>query len=166
MLRKWFCIASVFAVAALMVAADATQARERRLFGRRSRGNDYNNSSYYGPGDYYAPRSGMAEGQRRSDYYPPEAFPATTQEMSVFIDVSIPANAEISFDGAKTVQKGSRRSFVSPPLKPGSEYTYEIKAQWMENGREITRSRKIPVRAGERLAVDLTRESPGQREQK
>ena len=165
MVRKSFWIASVFALAALMLVADESQAQRRR-FGRRNRDGDYNysyygpaDSSYYGPADSSGVRSDMDSGQRR---YGREII--STQEMPVFIDVSTAANAEISFDGAKTTQTGSRRSFVSPPLKPGSEYTYDIKAKWMENGREVSQSRTIPVRAGQRLTVDLTQASPRERE--
>src|SRR5260370_28988471 len=109
MVRKWFCLASVFAVVVLMLAADASQARERRLFGRRNRGYNNDRSNYYGPAaGSYAPQSGADEGQRSSSYYPPEAFPTSGRGTAVFIDVSTPASAEITFDGAKTMQKGSR----------------------------------------------------------
>jgi uncharacterized protein (TIGR03000 family) len=74
---------------------------------------------------------------------------------AVLIGVRVPENAEIWFDGEKTSQKGTLREFVTPPLDPGQKYTYEIKARWDENGREVTRVRKQEVYAGDRLLVNM-----------
>src|SRR5262249_40238954 len=54
-------------------------------------------------------------------------------------------------------QKGSSRLFISPAITPGVRYTYEIRGKWLENGREVNQTRKVEVRAGDRLFVDLTR---------
>ena len=203
MLRKWIGIASVIAVAAVMLAADASQARERRFFGRRNRSNNYDTSTYVSdntmvvaPDGAYMPPSGTAvyepqerrgsgrrtrgytypssgyygaEGtyvippntppiERGSGYFAPESLAAPGREMPVYLEVLVPPAAEIIIEGAKTTQTGSRRLFVSPPLKSGQNYTYELKAKWTENGKEMNPSRKVPVRAGERKVVDLTRE--------
>jgi uncharacterized protein (TIGR03000 family) len=202
MLRKWIGIASVIAMTAVLLAADASQARERRLFGRRNRGSDYDTNTYvvsegvvvapsdmtmtpyqerrltgrrnrgtvYGSNAYVAPNgaimppSDSSGAERRSDYYSPDGSRITGGEMPVIIDVLTPATAEITFEGAKTTQTGSRRLFISPPIKSGQNYIYEIKVKWMENGQPIARTRKLPVRAGERLTVDLTRELPANRQ--
>jgi uncharacterized protein (TIGR03000 family) len=163
MLRRGHWIAAVFAVVVVMLAADASQARERRLLGRRGRGNTYDNSSYYAPAGYYTGPSDMQFDDRVAGYYTPPG--SSTREMPVFIDVLIPPRAEITFEDEKTKQTGSRRLFISPPVKPGQNYTYHIKAKWMENGREVTRTRTVPVHAGERVTVDLTSTSADDRRQ-
>jgi len=198
MLRKWIGIASVIAMAAVLLAADASQARERRLFGRRNRGYEYDTNTYvapegavvassdmtvmpsqerrlsgrrnrgtvYGSNTYVEPNaplmmpSDTPRAERRSDYYSPEGSRVTGGEMPVIIDVLTPATAEITFEGAKTTQTGSRRLFISPPIKSGQNYIYEIKVKWLENGKPIAHTRTVPVRAGQRLMVDLTRELP------
>jgi uncharacterized protein (TIGR03000 family) len=160
MLRRGHWIAVVFAVVVVMLAADASQARERRLLGRRGRGNTYDNTAYYAPDGsygYYAGPYGMQFSDRISDYYTP---PGTSTSTLVYIDVVSPPRAEITFEDEKTKQTGSRRLFISPPIKPGQNYTYHIKAKWTENGREVVRTRTVPVRAGERVMVDLTTTSP------
>jgi uncharacterized protein (TIGR03000 family) len=82
----------------------------------------------------------------------------TTEDMNAArIDVRVPANAEILFEGEKTTQTGSSRQFVSPPLTPGGKYTYDIQARWMENGRQINRTRHVPVGAGQVVRVDFLR---------
>jgi uncharacterized protein (TIGR03000 family) len=68
---------------------------------------------------------------------------------AVLINLSVPANAEISFDGQETVQRGAFRQFVSPPLFPGNEYSYDIEVRWTENGTESSQSRRITVHAGD-----------------
>jgi uncharacterized protein (TIGR03000 family) len=67
----------------------------------------------------------------------------------VLINLAVPANAEISFDGQETVQKGGFRQFISPPLIPGQEYSYDIEVRWTEDGTESTQSRRITVHAGD-----------------
>jgi uncharacterized protein (TIGR03000 family) len=69
---------------------------------------------------------------------------------TVLINLRVPANAEVWFDGSKTSQTGRLRSFVSPPLQPGRNYAYEIRARWMQSGRMAEETRRINVRAGDR----------------
>lgn len=76
------------------------------------------------------------------------------------IEVRVPADARIWFDGTQTSQTGAVRNFVSPPLNAGENYAYEIRAQWMENGREVNQSRRVSVRTGANEVVDFTERSP------
>jgi len=68
---------------------------------------------------------------------------------SVMINVSVPAGAEIAFDGTKTIQTGAHRAFVSPPLVAGQDYAYEVTAKWQESGREVNQTRHITVHSGD-----------------
>ena len=74
---------------------------------------------------------------------------------AVLIGVRVPESAVIWFDGDKTTQAGTFREFITPPLDPGQKYTYEIKAQWVENGKEVVRTRKMDIFAGDRLMVNF-----------
>jgi uncharacterized protein (TIGR03000 family) len=70
----------------------------------------------------------------------------------------VPADAKLWFDGAATRQSGAVREFESPQLKPGKEYTYDVKAQWRDaDGKEVTRTRRVDVRANANVTVDFTR---------
>jgi uncharacterized protein (TIGR03000 family) len=74
------------------------------------------------------------------------------------IDVFLPAEASLSFQGIAMTETGSVREFQSPPLVPGRTYTYDLRATWKtEDGREVARSRRLTVRAGDHLEVDLNR---------
>jgi uncharacterized protein (TIGR03000 family) len=165
MLRKWFYIASVVALAVVFLAADAGQGRERRGGRGRNRGYNYDNyGSYYRQGDYYQRPADMDQGVRRAYYYSPEAGATPGQEMPVYLDVITLPNAEILIEGQKTMQTGPRRLFYSPPLTPDRNFIYEIQVKTLENGREVTRTRKVDVHAGERVTVDLTRSLPTDRQ--
>ena len=74
---------------------------------------------------------------------------------AVYLDVRVPANAEVIVETEKTKQTGPRRSFISPPIPTGRNYVYEIKAKWLENGQEVVRTRQVDVRAGEQVVVDF-----------
>jgi len=78
----------------------------------------------------------------------------------VLIGIRVPENAQIWVDGQKTAQTGAFREFVSPPLESGQQYSYDIKAQWTENGQEVVRDRKVTFHAGDRLMVNLTTAQP------
>jgi uncharacterized protein (TIGR03000 family) len=68
---------------------------------------------------------------------------------AVTVKVSVPADAEIWFDGNKTRQTGPDRSFVSPPITPGRDYSYEVKTRWLDNGTEVIQTRRVTVHAGD-----------------
>jgi uncharacterized protein (TIGR03000 family) len=72
-----------------------------------------------------------------------------------WINVVVPANAEILFGNFKTSQQGTQRAFVSPPLTPGQDYSYDITARWQEGGREVVRTRHITVHAGDVLSLSF-----------
>ncbi len=71
----------------------------------------------------------------------------------VVVDVSVPAGAEVWFDGVKTAQAGPGRVFQSPPLKPGTGYVYVVRARWGETGREVEQMQTVSVQAGDRVRV-------------
>jgi uncharacterized protein (TIGR03000 family) len=72
----------------------------------------------------------------------------------VVVEVHVPDPAAVvTFDGQATKQAGPVRRFSSPPLPPGQGFAYEIRATWKQDGVEVTRSRRIDVRAGDRVKV-------------
>jgi uncharacterized protein (TIGR03000 family) len=88
-------------------------------------------------------------------FYRSMVAPADAPEEQVaYVHVRVsPPHAEISFEGSKTAQIGSSRLYVSPPLVQGENYAYTIRVSWKENGSEVTQTRKVAVRAGDRLSV-------------
>jgi uncharacterized protein (TIGR03000 family) len=168
MVRHWFSLAAVLAVAVLIVATDASQSRERR-FGRRARRNSNANVEQVSAPYYYDSAGRLVSGSMeqtamagtqsasRTALYPPEGQPMRAQP--VRLEVRVPANAEIWIDGARTMQNGPVREFISPPIEPGRSYAYELKMKWTENGAERERVRNVSVRPGQLVRVDLTQAS-------
>jgi uncharacterized protein (TIGR03000 family) len=77
---------------------------------------------------------------------------------TVLLNVRVPGEAQIWIDGDKTQQTGSFRRFLSPQLDQGKSYVYTIKGEWQQpNGQKISRTRKVTVRAGEAVDIDLGR---------
>jgi uncharacterized protein (TIGR03000 family) len=75
------------------------------------------------------------------------------------IDVFLPRDAALTFQGVPMSETGPTRAFQSPPLLPGRTYTYDVRARWRtDGGQEVVRSRRLIVRAGDHLELDLNRE--------
>jgi uncharacterized protein (TIGR03000 family) len=87
-------------------------------------------------------------------------YGALTQAMPAQINVQVPANAKVWFDGTATEQQGTSRVFASPALTPGSDYYYTLKAQWREGDKDVTQFRRVDVRAGANVSVDFNRPAP------
>lgn len=111
-------------------------------------------SSWYG-----SPESGSAYRLAESSPSAPGAGDAGRAAASIQVHVPAP-NADLWVEGWKTASKGDWRRFLSPPLVPGNRYEYEMRARWSENGREMSRSREVPLRAGEHVVVDFSTTLP------
>jgi uncharacterized protein (TIGR03000 family) len=101
----------------------------------------------YGPQSAVAPEAAAVE-------VPP--LDRTPQAVTLEVTVPNPA-AEVFVEGGRTRSVGKTRTFISPPLETGTRYTYEVKARWTEDGKEVEQTRRVPVRAGDRVQVDFTR---------
>jgi uncharacterized protein (TIGR03000 family) len=113
--------------------------------------------SYYNSYSTYAP---PATGYQ--SFYPPttEAAPSAPTGNTALINVWVPAGAEMWFGETRTNLTGSYRQFISPPLTPGKNYTYEVRARWTQNGQVVDRTQTVAVQAGAKVDVDFTRPTP------
>ena len=75
----------------------------------------------------------------------------------------LPAEAELWVDGKKTTQTGTRLKFSTPELKPGEDYSYEMRAEWQDHDRKITQTRRVTFHAGEQVTVDFTKPPPAEK---
>jgi len=79
--------------------------------------------------------------------------------------VHLPEHALFWVEGVPTRSTGRTRYFESPPLRPGRKYSYSVRAAWIEDGRWVSQSRNVPVRAGMIQAIYLHAKSdPGKSE--
>jgi uncharacterized protein (TIGR03000 family) len=80
---------------------------------------------------------------------------ATAQESGkkpISFTVTVPADAKVEINGAKTTSTGASRVYDTPPLSVGPEYRYDLKV--ISGGKTVTR--QVWVRAGGKNSFDLT----------
>ncbi len=74
-------------------------------------------------------------------------------DLQAQVEVQVPADAELWFDGHQTRQSGPTRSFHTPPLEKGQGYHYTVKARWMEDGKPVEQTQNVRVSAGSLVQV-------------
>ncbi|HKM55303.1 MAG TPA: TIGR03000 domain-containing protein [Isosphaeraceae bacterium] len=114
---------------------------------------------WYDTGYYYSEPSYYYAAQPTVRNY--QAFyPNMDAGDTAFMSVRVPANAEVWVQGAKTTSTGAVREYRSPALAAGRQYSYEIRASWVENGQSVTQTQQVPVTAGANVTVSFP--VPGQ----
>jgi uncharacterized protein (TIGR03000 family) len=64
--------------------------------------------------------------------------------------------AKLYADGQLINDTSSPRTFLSPELQPGRDYYYTVKVERTRDGKTVTESKRIYVRAGLTTRVDFT----------
>jgi uncharacterized protein (TIGR03000 family) len=136
---------------------------------RGGQGRPYGNyywPSYYGGYAYpvygdAAPSYAPAPVYQQRSYYPPPQ-PATPAPATATIELYVPANAEVWFQGRKTNQTGTLRRFVTPPLNADAASSYELKVRWKDaDGQVQEQTRDVTVQPGSQIVLNL-QEAPRQ----
>lgn len=122
---------------------------------------NYSSPAYYNGGyTTVAPAAGV---QAYQSGYPSGTPPTGTPAAGVMPDsskrtaihVHVPADAQVFVDGTATRQTGPDRNFITPPLDR-SDYTYDVTARWMDNGKERRESRTVRLIPGQTVNLDFT----------
>jgi uncharacterized protein (TIGR03000 family) len=92
------------------------------------------------------PKPPVSDGKPKEEVNAPA--PATIQ-------VSLPADAKLMIDGAKTVSTSASRLFVSPELAPAKDFQYTLRAEIIRDGQSLTATERVTVRAGMETRVSL-----------
>jgi uncharacterized protein (TIGR03000 family) len=80
--------------------------------------------------------------------------PSAPEEQVAYLHIRLsPPDGTVNFDGVATKQVGQSRLFWTPPLKEGETYTYTLTVTWNINGKKVSKERKVPVSAGDRLSL-------------
>ncbi|OWK40600.1 Keratin [Fimbriiglobus ruber] len=69
--------------------------------------------------------------------------------------VRLPADARLYAEGRLLSLASTERTFVSPPLPGGLDFTYTFRAEYVRDGETITRSKRIAIRAGTASLVEF-----------
>jgi uncharacterized protein (TIGR03000 family) len=63
--------------------------------------------------------------------------------------VEVPADARLYIDGQQMKTTSATRSFTTPTLEPGQLYYYEVKAEVIRDGKPVTQTKRVIIKAGE-----------------
>jgi uncharacterized protein (TIGR03000 family) len=69
--------------------------------------------------------------------------------------VKAPADVTVTVNGQATARRADEETFLTPALARGREYAYLFTAEASRNGRKVSRTKRITVRAGEQTVVDF-----------
>jgi uncharacterized protein (TIGR03000 family) len=68
--------------------------------------------------------------------------------------VQLPRDAKLYIDD-KQVKAAPRRTFRTPALAPGEAYYYEVRVEVNRNGKPVSETRRVIVRAGQDARADF-----------
>lgn len=80
--------------------------------------------------------------------------------------IDLPADAKVYVNGTETRTPGTHREYVSRGLERNTDYSYDIRAVVVRDGKSLEETRKVTVRAGKatRIAFDFQKSNPIARE--
>ena len=102
----------------------------------------------------YRTDSSFAAGMPQDDYRSYYAGPGGRNDQVLLQTILPDPQARVWIQDQLMQQMGTERRYVSPPLEEGT-YTYTVRASWMENGREVSRERKVRVEPGQQYTVNF-----------
>jgi uncharacterized protein (TIGR03000 family) len=89
---------------------------------------------------------------------PGAGVPQTNNDASgraAILAVRVPTNAKVYVNGLLTRSTGSERRFVSNGLRPGFNYTYELRAMTERNGQMVEDRKVVQLQAGQTAEVNF-----------
>ena len=69
------------------------------------------------------------------------------------LTIDVPAGAKLFVDDQPLTTTATQRSFVTPPLREGSAYFYDFRAEMERDGQKVTATRRVVIRGGETTQV-------------
>jgi uncharacterized protein (TIGR03000 family) len=69
--------------------------------------------------------------------------------------VELPADSKLYIDDRLIENGGARWAFRTPALESGQAYYYEVRAEVVVDGKPLSETRRVIVRAGETVKADF-----------
>jgi uncharacterized protein (TIGR03000 family) len=115
----------------------------------------YGTPTYYGAPMYYGGSTYQGGYEYGRAFEGTGYFDVSAIEAPATLVVRLPADAKLTVDGSATRSTDSVRAFVSPPLQPGKDYHYTLRAEVTRDGKKVERTRDVSVRAGQTSEVNF-----------
>ena len=77
-----------------------------------------------------------------------------TASSATSITLRVPEDAEVWIQGKKMDEKGSERRFNLPSLDSRVTYDYDVRVEWMENGKKKSDSTRLNIHAGDQQSIN------------
>ncbi len=75
--------------------------------------------------------------------------PSTMAPGRARLIVELPADAKLFVDDHAVKATKSVRNFTTPVLEPGQVYYYELRAEMVRDGKPVTETKRVLIRAGD-----------------
>ena len=72
---------------------------------------------------------------------------------SIRLTVDVPANAKVTINGLATTSTGEHRTYVSKGIQPGSAYLYQVRAEFVRDGKSVTEEKTVSLTGGQTSSV-------------
>jgi uncharacterized protein (TIGR03000 family) len=108
-----------------------------------------------GPGTPFDRRKIVGESPPGTPVGECSALSAADLRDTALVIVKLPDEAELWFDGSKTAQSGSYRTFRTPPLPSGQAQSYSVQVRWRIKDAVLSRSETVEVAPGGVFMVDF-----------
>jgi uncharacterized protein (TIGR03000 family) len=69
--------------------------------------------------------------------------------------VEVPADSKLFIDDKPMKTTSEKRSFSTPTLVEGESYYYEVRVEAMRDGKPVSETKKVTIKAGEVAKVDF-----------
>jgi uncharacterized protein (TIGR03000 family) len=99
-------------------------------------------------------------GNAPDNYYYGASIPVSASETS--ITLRVPPSAKVWINGKETTQSGAERRLVLSLPDSIKNYDYEVRAQWTENGREVSTTNHLDIRFGDQKSITFVAALAGQ----
>ena len=78
------------------------------------------------------------------------------------ISLQVPAGATFYVNDKEVALLTTNPTFITPPIEPGKDYFYDFKVTVTEDGKAVTRTKRVKVRAGGVVPLNYAdMEAPG-----
>jgi uncharacterized protein (TIGR03000 family) len=86
---------------------------------------------------------------------PGDKSPETLAPSRARLIVEAPADAKLFIDDHAMKTPSDRRAFQTPDLEPGQTYYYEVRVELERDGKPLSETKRVLVRAGQEVHADF-----------
>lgn len=91
---------------------------------------------------------------------PAPADASSSQPTDATLAVRVPADAQVYINGRTTTTPGDYRQYVSKGLRSGYSYTYQVRAEVVQDGRRVSETKTVHMTAGDATDIAFDFASP------